>query len=357
MRGAGKMVGATIRAVQIDAEGQLSVRQQPAAAIEPGQVRLAVAAVGICGSDVALARAEHPYAAYPVVPGHEIGAYVVEDPLGEFQAGTLVSVRPSIPCGHCPTCRAGRPNRCPSVQVLGVHLDGGFSEQLAVASEQLVPLPTAAGADAAALVEPTAVALHMVRRSEMAAGETIAVIGAGVIGSLALLVAKRVGADVGVGIDRLPNRLALNRQLGADLVIDNRKEDATSAARQLVPAGFDAVLDLVGTAETLGLAARLGRPGARIVVGALPHAPLPLDLEPYYRKELSLRTSRLYHTEFREAAEWIGRAELDPRPLVTHHFPLSQAGRAIHLAAEQPENAIKVLIHPGEDASPPTEEN
>lgn len=335
-----------MKAVKVARPGVLELVEIGRRPLGQGEVRLEVEAVGICGSDVALWAGTHPYAVYPVIPGHEVGGLVIEATDPGLRRGQRVSVRPLLTCGRCDACLEGSLNRCPEVRVLGVHLDGGMAEEIVVSAATTFPVPERVPAEAAALVEPTAVAVHVVHRADLRAGDRVAVLGTGVIGLLCLQVAKAWGASFVLGVDREPSRLALASRFGADRVVDNRFENPAEVGLDLYPDGFDIVLDLVGVEETLGAALALARRGGTIVPVALPHRPVELDLEPFYRKELSLRATRLYADDFAEAVPLVADGRVDVESLVTHRFPLSEAERALSLPRDQPEQAVKVMIEP-----------
>jgi 2-desacetyl-2-hydroxyethyl bacteriochlorophyllide A dehydrogenase len=312
-----------------------------------GDVRIAVEAVGICGSDVALWSGTHPYATYPVVPGHELGGRVLEVGAGAgFEPGQPVTVRPILTCGRCPACRERRLNHCPEVRVLGVHLDGGMADEIVVPQGTVFLVPPDVGSERAAMVEPMAVAVHVCHRAGLRRGETLAILGTGVIGLLALEVARAWEAGAVLGIDREPSRLALAAKAGADQVVDNRSVDAAEAGRALCPDGFDVVLDLVGVEATLKTALDLARRGGTIVQVALPHGPVPIDFEPFYRKELTLRATRLYADDFAEAVPLVAERRAAIDRLITHRFPLNEAAHALSLPGEFPDKAIKVMVTP-----------
>ena len=337
----------TVRAVRVQRPGAVEIVEQPSRALAAGEVRLQIEAVGICGSDVALMTGRHPYAVYPVTPGHEVGGRLIEAGPGvRMRAGQRVAIRPLLTCGACRACREGRVNHCPEVRVLGVHLDGGMAEQAIFPRQVLFPVPAGMSAEGAALAEPTAVAVHVCHRAAVGPGTSVAILGSGVIGLLALQVARAWGAEAVLAVDQVPERLELARRLGATLAVDNRSEDAAQAGRQLCPDGFDVVLEMVGVEATLASAIELARRGGSIVNVALPHGKIGLDFEPVYRKELTLRATRLYAADFAEAIPLLSDGQVQVDPLITHRFGLGEAGKALGLPAERPGEAIKVMVIP-----------
>jgi 2-desacetyl-2-hydroxyethyl bacteriochlorophyllide A dehydrogenase len=346
-----EMVGTGKLAIQIKGPAKIAPVLRPEAQSLKGQVQVKVEAVGICGSDLALWSGQHPYATYPIVPGHEIGGRIAADPEGQFEPGALVAVRPTLPCFNCPTCARGEEDRCPEVRVMGIHMDGGMAETIRVEPSQIVTLPAYLTADAAAMVEPSAVAHHMLERAGLEPGMSLAVIGTGSVGNLAILLARLQGAAAILALDILPSRLAFAESAGADHIVDGSRPGSSDRALASLPGGYDASIDLVGQPSTWSLAADLTRPGGTIVFGALPRQPQDLDLEVFYRKELTLRTSRLYGHSFAQAAKWIAEGRFDPTGMISHRIPLRRAHEAFLLAADQPGECLKILLVDDERSS------
>jgi len=310
-------------------------------------VRLKIEAVGICGSDVALMAGTHPYAIYPVVPGHELAGRVLEtSDLNKVQVGQLVAVRPTLSCGKCSACIDHRPNHCSEVRVLGVHIDGGMAEEMVVPLDLVYPATGEMNADQSAIVEPTAVAVHACHRAGLSSGMSLAIIGSGVIGMLVIQIARAWGCGPIFAIDRISERLKVSQSLGADRVLNNLDEDAVASSREFRPDGFDVVMDMVGRAETLVDAAEMARRGGTIVPVALPHGAINYDFELLYRKELSSVGSRLYNGDFEEALELIASGDVNPDPIITHQFPLEETASAFSTLVDHPDQAIKVLVVP-----------
>jgi 2-desacetyl-2-hydroxyethyl bacteriochlorophyllide A dehydrogenase len=336
-----------MKAFCVVAPGRAEIVTRGRRPLEAGEVRLGIEAVGICGSDVALWAGKHPYASYPVVPGHELGGRVLEASSDvDLRPGQRVTVRPILTCGTCRACREGRLNHCPRVRVLGVHVDGGMAEEVVVPAQTVFAMPANSSAEQGALVEPTAVAVHVCHRAGLKPGDRLAILGTGVIGLLCLQVAKAGGTALVLGVDREPSRLALASGLGADLVVDNRYQDAAEAGRALAADGFDVVLDTVGIEATLATAFDLAARGGVIVQVALPHGRPAVDFEPFYRKELTLRATRLYDGDFGEAVALMAAGGVAVDRLITHRFTLPEAARALALPGDHPEQAVKVIVLP-----------
>jgi len=190
------------------------------------------------------------------------------------------------------------------------------------------------------------VAVHVCHRAEIGPGSRVAILGTGVIGLLALQIARAWGAEAVLAVDQEPERLTLAMQLGAARVVDNTRQDVLQAGRELCPDGFDVVLDMVGAEATVASALELTRRGGSIVFVALPHGKLTLDFEPVYRKELTLRATRLYAADFGEAIPLLASKQVKVDSLITHRFGLNEAGNALALPGAHPGQAIKVMVIP-----------
>src|SRR5688500_8202418 len=165
---------------------------------QPGDGALLVRTrrVGLCGTDYHIFAGRHPFLAYPRVMGHELAAEVVSAPAAsKFQPGQLVTINPYLACGQCVACRKGKPNACANIRVLGVHVDGGMCDLLAVPENAAID---ASGLtfDQAAMLEFLAIGAHAVSRARIEPGARVLVVGAGPIGIAASLFARLDGASV-----------------------------------------------------------------------------------------------------------------------------------------------------------------
>lgn len=334
-----------MKTVLVPSPGKIEIIDCPPLPLHPGEVRVRVAVAGICGSDVHLFKGEHPLTHYPITPGHEFSGTVIETlPGSAFVVGERVAIHPLATCGVCDECLRGRPNYCRQLRVLGVQIQGAFSEQVVLPERTLRRLPATMDFADGAIVEPLAIALHVLKRGWFAAGQSVAIIGSGTIGTLALQVVRSEGASVVFAVDRLDERVELARRFGADLAVNNRRQDAVAAGLELMPDGYDLVLELAGEDETLEQALRLARKGGVVVMIAMPFKRLDLNYLQLYTKELTLRGTRLCTDELDRAIELLANGTVQGKPLITHYFPLADAAHAFDLAANHPEQAVKVML-------------
>lgn len=337
-------------AMMLDEPNRFRMTEVPMPELGPDQALVKVTSAGICASDLATIHGHSPIAAYPLIPGHECVGEVASAPAGSgYSVGDLVTVFPSVGCGICKACREGRTNHCPTFKVLGIGLPGGcFAEFLSANVDQLVRMPRAVYDKTGPLVEPLAVGQHVNRRGATQAGETVVIIGAGVIGLSCALVARAKGAAKIALVDRFETRRAMLAGFGFENFTTTSGPSLVEwLAATLGP--VDLVMDNVCNPQTLGAGAKALRPGGRTVLVGLPHGEAILQL-PYadaYRKELSYIVSRNYiKQDFTDTVAMLESGAIDATGMVTANFPLADMARALQDLEGSPENHLKVVITP-----------
>jgi threonine dehydrogenase-like Zn-dependent dehydrogenase len=304
-------------------DGEVELREVP----EPfGEgVRVHVRSIGICGSDLHMLEMKSPL---NCVVGHEV-AGVLDD-------GTPVAVEPSMPCGECPSCRAGDYNLCPlgAGKSLGVGRDGGMADELRVPERCLVYLPSNVDLRDACMVEPLAVAVHGLRRAGLEAGQRVAVVGGGAIGLCAVAVAKAVNATVGLSA-RYDHQMAAGKSLGA----------------VEVEGQYDLVVDCAGTEKAVNRAVKLCRSKGRVLILGTHWNGLLLQQIPAMMKEVTVISSFMYASngvvrDFDVAATLLSRHREIATALITHRFPLADVKQAFAVARDRKTGAIKVVLEP-----------
>lgn len=235
----------------------------------PGQVVARVRACGICGSDLHIATA---FGRPGTIMGHEIAGTIEEVGAGvddRWVPGTAVTARPFSSCGRCVFCDSGRPDHCRQFHLLGATRPGGFAERALLSADELYALPASLTGPEQALIEPLAVARHVLRRTGFAAGEKVAVLGAGPIGLAVTAWARALEAQRVVVSDPVATRRALAATLGADATVDPTTDDVAATCRSVLGGAPPVVVECSGKPglidEAMTLAAVNGRVG---VVGA-----------------------------------------------------------------------------------------
>jgi len=339
-----------MKAVFVQGPRELAVVEREAPSPGPGEAVVRIVAAGICASDVGVIEGFNPIAAYPLTPGHECVGVVETAPAdAPLRPGDRVTVYPSVGCGTCPACRAGRYNHCPTFKVIGISRDGGiFAERVAVPVAQLLPVPAALEELEAALIEPTAVAVHVNRRAAAGPGGRVVVIGTGVIGTLVAQVARAYEASEVVVVDRLESRRAFLAGLGFDRFVAADDGPLIDGLRRHLEAA-EVVFDCVCANATIDAALDLMAPGGKLVMVASPHGEhrLELPFAKVYRRELSLIASRNYvPDDFREAMRLMTEGRVKAGPLITGVWPLAEFDAAYADLKAHPDRHLKVLLRP-----------
>jgi (R,R)-butanediol dehydrogenase/meso-butanediol dehydrogenase/diacetyl reductase len=331
----------TMRALRWDGPGQVHAVDVPRPQAADGWVVVDVARSGLCGTDLHICSGQHPRAVPGLVLGHELSGTLATDAVtvdGGLPAGTPVVVNPLLSCGHCATCLAGRPHTCANLKLLGIDAPGGAAEQVAVPQGSLVPLPAGADLDAAAFAEPLAVAVRAVRRSRLALGEDVVVVGAGPVGLAVALSAWQAGAASVLVVETSAARREVAAGLGLEVAepYDDPAPDATDGG---VPVVFDCASHPAVAARVAALAV----PGGRVVVVGVYPGLTPIDLQAVTFKELEVIGTRVYsRDDLHTAARMITSGAFDPRPLLTSIVSIDEAPRAIDDLASGRD--VKVLV-------------
>lgn len=328
--------------------GGLGLVERPEPEPGAGQVRLSVAAVGLCGTDVHIVHGAWP-APLPIVLGHEIAGVVsgVGPRVTTVRVGDPVTTETdAFVCRRCRFCLRGDQHLCPRRTAIGTTVDGGLADSVIVPAAGLHRLPPGLDPVAGALSEPLAVAVHaVVERGGVRAGSRVVVVGPGTIGLLAAQVARAIGGEVALaGLDRHGERFALARRLGLRRFIRlDRPPRATPP--------FDLAVECSGTPDGIAATVRLVRKGGSIIqVGFFEQPVVGIDLNAVLNRELTIVASRGKRpTSFRTGLELVGSGVVRLAPLITHRFPLDQ-WEAAFATAERPGTKVVVLVGPPVDA-------
>lgn len=333
-----------MKSVVIAKPGELIMENRPLPQPAAGEVRVKVNYASICGSDVHIWHGHNPFARYPRVIGHEFFGLI--DATGEgvdaSRIGERVAVDPVVSCGHCYPCSVGRPNVCSELQVIGVHRDGGFSEYAVAPASNAYVLPDTIPDKLASLVEPFTIAANICAFLKPQPNDVALIFGAGPMGLTAIQALKGV-FNVGKVIvaDRLPERLEMALENGADIVLDNRE---IPLAAQLEGEKPTLIIDAACHPSILAEAVALASPAARIGLLGFSGEPCTVTQQSLTSKELSLFTSRLNSHRFPEVISWMEQQKIQPEKLVTHYLPLSDIEAAMTLFEKDPRSCCKVIL-------------
>ena len=336
-----------MRAVRLEDVGSLVLREVADPVAGAGEVLIKVLAAGICGSDRHMFKGEYP-AGRPVTLGHEFCGLVeaVGAGVARTAVGDLVTVDPNIACGTCASCRDGRPNLCANLVAIGVFRDGGFAERVAVPAAQVHILPPDLDPVHGAFSEPLACCLHALDVASIRPGDSVAVLGGGVIGLLMVQLARLAGTAEIILVTRQQSRRELALRLGATLALEPGAGDAVQTIRDHTKGGVDVVLECAGVPETLRDGLRMLRRGGAFVLFGVTPAGLEVPITPFdlLVNEIRLEAAYLNPNTHARAAGMVASGALELDALVTHRVRLEDVP-AIIAATPQP-GEIKVIIEP-----------
>ncbi len=301
--------------------GRLTLGESPPPARPgPGEAVVRVRRVGICGTDIHAYRGDQPYFSYPRILGHELGVEITD--LGENEKGLKIgdrcAVEPYLDCGRCIACRRGRPNCCVSLQVLGVHTDGGMREYITVPVEKL-HRSERLSLEQLALVETLTIGAHAVARAALESGEWVLVIGAGPIGLGVIRFAQIAGARVMV-TDLSDERLEFARKhFGVEFTLRGG-ENPEKQVKEITEGDFpSAVFDATGSAPSMSSALRYVAHSGRLIFVGLVQADVSFSDPEFHRKEATLLSSRnATAAEFQQVLTLMEAGTLDPSVWTTH---------------------------------------
>jgi len=328
-------------------EHEVAVASAPVPQPGPYQVLIEVAAVGICGSDVHYF--EHGRIAdfvvrAPLVLGHEAAGTIraVGSAVTDRSVGQRVAMEPQETCGRCRQCLAGRYNLCPHVSFFATPpVDGAFTQYVVLDAARAHPVPDSLSDEAAALIEPLAVAVWSARKAAVEPGDRVLVTGAGPVGLLCADVARARGASwVGVS-DTSHHRLQVALQRGASEVVDAA---AGPLAEQVDP--VDVVLECSGAAPAVRSAFAVAAPAARVVLIGMGASDLELPVAAIQIKELWVTGVFRYANCYPAAIGLAASGAVDLDSLVTGRFGLQQVEEALTASRTDP-RSLKPVVYPG----------
>jgi len=339
----------TSRVGRVVAEGQTDFFIRPVPPPAQDQVVIQIKASALCGSDLHIFRARHPSVQLPATVGHEFSGDIVAmgGAVRGLSIGQRVTVEPCVACGACDACRRGQYGSCDGLTFIYRRGDGAMADYITVNASTVYPLPDALGYEAGALIEPLAVAVHAVRRTDVRMGESVLVLGAGAIGLLAAALCRRSGATEVIVSDFSAFRLDMARELGATRTVNpGTGESLEDAVRETTDGkGVDKVLECVGRQETFVQAMTLLRKqGLATVVGIFEQTEITIPVMKLVNNEIRVQGSQGYCWDFPVALKMAGEIGLEK--LITHRFPLDELQQAFTTALDRTRNTIKVVLKP-----------
>lgn len=332
-----------MKALLLKAPKQLELVDLPRPGLAPGQVRVRVRSVGVCGSDYSSIAGKLPFTRYPIVVGHEASGEVLESTVTAWSPTDRVLLHPILCRRDDPVFASGEVHHSESTEVLGVvSRHGAFAEETVVEDYMLRRMDPAVDFETAAMVEPVAVAVRVFQVGRPRQGDRVLVFGAGNIGLILIQVARALGAGRVAVTDIVPERLELARRLGADEAVDVRE----GVAGDRFEKQYDVVIDGLGTGDSVNLALAACVRGGRIVVYGVPAGDINYPLKAAFSKDVTLATSRLYDADFGLAMRLVASGRLRLKELITHRVDLAGAAGLLLRILDGTERAVKVMVSP-----------
>lgn len=347
----------TMRAAVYRGPRDLQVEEVPAPECGPADVLIKVRACGICGSDVHSYRAGM-YVSPGQVLGHEFAGEVAEagPEVRGLRPGARVTGFSSGVCGECYWCSRGQYSLCPQLftNSTGYGKPGAFAEYVlvenAVLGANIHRIPDSLPDEVAATAEPVSVAVGAVAAAEVREGDSVVVLGGGMIGNACLQAAKAAGAGKALMVEVSPARLAAARACGADGVFDASAGDALEWVKSETGVGpyhfnegamADVVIEAAGAAATIVQSFEMVRSGGTIVFVGLPEGPAPIDTTKIVHKAPRIVGS--LGGDFARSLDLLASGQVVTAPLITHTFGLAEAGEAFETQLRADET-VKVMV-------------
>ncbi|MBM3237051.1 zinc-binding dehydrogenase [Candidatus Poribacteria bacterium] len=335
-----------MKAIVVEKPNVINYREFAKPELEPGEVLIKLRCTSICATDFAVIAGKVPMAKYPVIPGHEWTGVVEEvvDEKDEYLIGKRVVAENQITCMRCPACRQGKWTQCPTYDEVGYSWNGAYAEYLKTIANNVHPLPDNVSAVEAALIEPTAVALHVMLKATVQAGDNVTILGDGPIGILCMQIARLQGGQkifVAGGHDE---RLELCQRLGAYEVFNRHKANASvvEAVQKIHPDGSDIVIEAAGSPNAFKAALEIAGQGAKIGISGFcewEEATLQPDL--ILVKNLTIVGANSGPGMWNRAIRLVANKEIDLKSLVTHTFKLADYEQALDIVEHKRDGIIK----------------
>lgn len=334
-----------VKALRIESENVTRFAEIDKAPLLPGHVRVRVRHIGLCGSDLNTFKGLNPLVQLPRIPGHEIGGEIMEAASGvdsAYAKGKRVIVLPYTNCGECSSCRKGRLNACRYNKTLGVQQNGGLADEIVLPAEKLILNDTLEPRHLA-LVEPLSVGFHAVARGRVEAGDTVAVLGCGMIGMGVLIGAVARGAKV-IAIDPSAEKRELAMQFGAVHALPSGDNVVAKVMELTGDDGVDIAFEAVGLPITFTQAIDLAGFAGRVVYVGYSKAPVTYQTQFFNLKELDIMGSRnATLADFEAVIAHLEKLGSDAGKLISKVFPFDEAEQALPYW-DSDRNVLKIVI-------------
>ncbi|UCE11081.1 MAG: alcohol dehydrogenase catalytic domain-containing protein [Candidatus Thorarchaeota archaeon] len=326
--------------------GEIEIQEIPEPDLGPNDVMVKPKYVGICGSDLSA----YEYGMYErgLVMGHEFSGEVVDvgEAVTQWKKGDRVVPNSLTPCKICSFCTDRRYSLCEDMQMVGISMNGGLAELVALPETTLHALPDSVDFQIGALVEPLSIALRGFNMIRFNPGNSVLVLGTGPIGIMSIHLARLMEASVVYASEPLSARRSAAKHAGADAVFDPTDESVALRIENLTQGlGVDSVVECTGEPGPTSEAFQLVKRGGKILVLGISEEPVEVDFMTGVLNELTVQFSYLGYEEFPEAIRLLEEGAINPRQMITSIIPLRRIVEDGFEALAHPESAeVKVLV-------------
>jgi L-iditol 2-dehydrogenase len=345
-----------MKAALLTGIGRFEIAEVPEPEIvNDNDVLINVGVVGVCGSDVhyyKIGKIGSQVVSFPFTIGHEAAGIVERTGrnVTRVKPGQRIAIEPSVSCGECDQCRAGRENTCRNLRFLGSpgQLEGCLRSRIVLPEQCCFPIAESMTLEQAALSEPLAIALYSVDKSAFHPGASAAILGVGPIGMSVFHVLRVENAGNVYVTDKIDERLEFSKRLAPEWRGNADRLDVVGEIANREPFLLDVVFECSGDAEAIGQAVRLLKPGGRLVLIGIPEMDeVVFPVHELRRNEITIVNVRRQAHCTRRAIDLIERRSIDLDSLVTHRFELDETQKAFDLVARYADGVMKAVISVG----------
>jgi L-iditol 2-dehydrogenase len=343
-----------VKALVLERPSQLVYKDVPEPKLGPGDVLVRVKACGICGSDVHGLDGSTGRRIPPLIMGHEAAGVIeaVGRNVRGWDPGDRVTFDSTIYCGNCFYCLRGMINLCDNRRVLGVSCadyrqDGALADYVAVPQHVLYRLPDGLAYEEASVAEALSIAFHALQRSRVSVGDSVCVIGNGMIGVLITQLLSLAGCRLVIAVDLDQGRLEMAQRFGAHRLLVPGRDDVVAEVQAATEGrGADAAFEVVGIGQTLDMAVRSVRKGGQVVLVSNLSAEVPLPLQLAVTRELELRASCASQLDYPACLDLLARGMVDVQPTISRVAPLRDGAEWFAKLVDRQPGLMKVILVP-----------
>jgi len=323
--------------------------------LKEGEVLVKVRACGICGSDIPRVFVNGTYH-FPTIIGHEFSGEVIDvySENDNHLIGARASIFPLIPCHECDNCKEGNYEMCSHYNYLGSRCDGGFAEYVAVPKQNLCFIPDGVSFEEAAMLEPSAVAMHAFKRSGLRIGDTVAIFGPGTIGMILAQLTRLAGASKIILVGRSQVKLDFaKKNLGLEYICNSTETDVNKYIDTVTDGrGVDVAFEGTGAGSTMNYCLDVTRAGGLILAMGNPHDNMLLTKASYWkllRKQLRIQGTwnssfGLKRNDWDDIFVLLHNKSLNLKDLITHRLPLTELCKGLEIMRTHSEYSNKIMI-------------